>query len=222
MLRKTMPDNNKEHKDTKEHYRHIMLYYFRKGKSATQTCKKIHKVYGSDAVTSSTCRKWFQKFKDGNYEVKDAYRAGRPVITDVNKLRELVEDDRGLSAREIGKELNIAGATVSRHVKMLGLTRRKPDKKDRERAREVKKINSNLTKKANFYFFFKFSSFMHKHKPNKFKYRFPYKFPCRFLYKIPYRFQYKFPCRQFKRRGKIINVKESEKYYIIVKSQTLK
>ena len=32
--------------ENKEHFRHIMLYYFRKGKNASQTQKKICAVYG--------------------------------------------------------------------------------------------------------------------------------------------------------------------------------
>ena len=37
-----------------------MLYYFEKGKNATETNKKkIHAVYGEGAVTDRTCQKWF-------------------------------------------------------------------------------------------------------------------------------------------------------------------
>ena len=39
-----------------------MLYYFKKGKNATETQKPIRAVYGEDAVTDQTCRRWFAKF----------------------------------------------------------------------------------------------------------------------------------------------------------------
>ena len=39
-----------------------MLYYFKKGKNATETQKKICAVYGEGAVTDQTCQKWFVKF----------------------------------------------------------------------------------------------------------------------------------------------------------------
>ena len=40
-----------------------MLYYFKKGKNATQThTQKICAVYGEDAVTDRMCQKWFAKF----------------------------------------------------------------------------------------------------------------------------------------------------------------
>ena len=44
------------------HFQHIMLYYFKKGKNATETQKKICAVCGEGAVTDRMCQKWFVKF----------------------------------------------------------------------------------------------------------------------------------------------------------------
>ena len=44
-----------------QHFWHIMLYYFKKGKNATET-KRICAVYGEGAVTDRTYEKWFVKF----------------------------------------------------------------------------------------------------------------------------------------------------------------
>ena len=42
---------------------HIMFYYFKKGKNATEThIKKIRTVYREGAVTDQMCQKWFVKF----------------------------------------------------------------------------------------------------------------------------------------------------------------
>ena len=43
--------------EKKQHFRHIMLYYFKKGKNATETQKKICAVYGEGAVTDRMCQK---------------------------------------------------------------------------------------------------------------------------------------------------------------------
>ena len=37
--------------ENKQHHGHIMLYYFKKGKKAIETQKKICAVYGEGAVT---------------------------------------------------------------------------------------------------------------------------------------------------------------------------
>ena len=38
-----------------QHFQHIMLYYLKKGKNATEMPKKICAVYGEGAVTDQTC-----------------------------------------------------------------------------------------------------------------------------------------------------------------------
>ncbi|EFN83120.1 hypothetical protein EAI_10359, partial [Harpegnathos saltator] len=39
------------------HYRHILLYYFKKGKRAADAHKKICRAYGDDALTERVCQK---------------------------------------------------------------------------------------------------------------------------------------------------------------------
>ena len=50
----------------------IMFYYFKKGKNATETHKKICAVYGEGAVTDRTCQKWFAKSSTGDSSLDDA------------------------------------------------------------------------------------------------------------------------------------------------------
>ena len=65
--------------EKKQHFPHIMLYYFKKGKNATETQKKICTVYGEGAVTDRTCQKWFAKFRAGDFLLDNAPLPGRPV-----------------------------------------------------------------------------------------------------------------------------------------------
>ncbi|KZC11637.1 Histone-lysine N-methyltransferase SETMAR, partial [Dufourea novaeangliae] len=81
----------------KKHFRHIMLLYYRKDRNASQTCKKICTVYEVDAIDDSTCRKWFRKFENGNFYLKDAFRPGRPVATDSDKLKALIDSNRHIT-----------------------------------------------------------------------------------------------------------------------------
>ena len=52
--------------ENKQHSRHSMLYYFKKGKNTTETQKKICAVYEEGAVTDQRCEKWFVKFRAGD------------------------------------------------------------------------------------------------------------------------------------------------------------
>ena len=42
--------------EKKQHFQHIMLYYFKTGKNATKTQKTICAVYGEGAMTYRTCQ----------------------------------------------------------------------------------------------------------------------------------------------------------------------
>ena len=55
-----------------------MLYYFKKGKNATET-KKICAAYGEGSMTDWMCQKWFVKFSAGDFFLDDVPRSCRPV-----------------------------------------------------------------------------------------------------------------------------------------------
>ena len=63
-----------------------MLYYFKKGKNANETHKKICAVYGEGAVTDRTCQKWFAKFCAGDFSLDDGPRLGRQVEDGSNQI----------------------------------------------------------------------------------------------------------------------------------------
>ena len=63
----------------KQHFQHIMLYYFKKGKNATEMQKKICATYGEGAVTDRTCQKWFETFCAGDFSMDNASRSGSSV-----------------------------------------------------------------------------------------------------------------------------------------------
>ena len=72
-----------------QHFWHILLYYFKKGKNATETQKKICVVDGEGAVTDQTCQKWFVKFCAGDFLLDDALWSGKPVEVDRDQIETL-------------------------------------------------------------------------------------------------------------------------------------
>ena len=53
--------------ENKQHFRHITLYYFKKGKKETTETRKICEACGESAVTAQMCQKWFAKFHAGDF-----------------------------------------------------------------------------------------------------------------------------------------------------------
>jgi len=68
--------------ENKVHFRHLMLFFYRKGKNVTQTANKICTVYGEDAVAEKTVRKWFARFKVSDFEDQE-----RPDLPSQMKIR---------------------------------------------------------------------------------------------------------------------------------------
>jgi len=66
--------------ENKVHFRHLMLFYFWKGKNVAQIAKKICIVYGDSAVAESTVRKWFTRFRNGNFDWEENVPAGLQLL----------------------------------------------------------------------------------------------------------------------------------------------
>ena len=68
---------------------HVILYYFKKVKNATETHThtKICTVYGEGAETHQMCQKWFVKFPAGDFSLDNAPWSGRPVEVDISQIR---------------------------------------------------------------------------------------------------------------------------------------
>ena len=55
----------------KQHFWHIMLYYYKKRKIATEMQIKICVVYGECAVIDQMHQKWLVKFLAGDFSLDD-------------------------------------------------------------------------------------------------------------------------------------------------------
>ena len=79
-----------------QRFQHIMLYYFKKGKNAseTQTKKKICAVYGEGAVTDGMCQKWLAKLCARYFSLDDAPWSGRPAEVDSDQIETLIENSQ--------------------------------------------------------------------------------------------------------------------------------
>ena len=108
----------------KENIRHILQYYYDKGKNASHAANKICAVYGHDTVSISTAQRWFQRFRSGADVIEDAPRSVRPGVENCDKIAELIERDRHSSSRSIGQELGMSHQTVINHLKKIGFKKK--------------------------------------------------------------------------------------------------
>ena len=60
------------------HLREVLIFFFHAKKSAAEAHREFQKVYGDAAISETTCRDWFRRFKDGDFDVDDRPREGKP------------------------------------------------------------------------------------------------------------------------------------------------
>ena len=106
--------------EKKQHFWHIMLYYFKKGKNTTEAQKKICVVYGEGAVTDRMCQKWFVKFRAGDFSLDNAPRSGRPVEVDSDQIETLIENNQPYTTRQIANILKISKSSIENYLHQLG------------------------------------------------------------------------------------------------------
>ncbi|GFU23331.1 histone-lysine N-methyltransferase SETMAR [Nephila pilipes] len=67
--------------NNKRSIRHCILFLFDQGMKANGAVKKITYTYG-DVLKLNKCHRWFKELKNGNRNLKDAARKGRPTKLD--------------------------------------------------------------------------------------------------------------------------------------------
>jgi len=57
-------------KFSKEHFRHLLFYFFNKKKIAVD-CRKLVKIYGEYSSSIKTYEYWFRQFRSNDFDVSD-------------------------------------------------------------------------------------------------------------------------------------------------------
>ena len=60
------------------HLREVLIFFFHSKKTAAEAHRELQKVYGDAASSKTTYCDWFRRFKDGDFDVDDSPREGRP------------------------------------------------------------------------------------------------------------------------------------------------
>ncbi|KAG5319036.1 MOS1T transposase, partial [Pseudoatta argentina] len=66
----------------KVYLRGILLHYFIQKKSAAEAHRILVQTYGDNALSDTTCRDWFRRFKNNDFELEDKERSGKILQVD--------------------------------------------------------------------------------------------------------------------------------------------
>ena len=70
-----------------------MLYFLDLKKSAAEAHRLLEETYGEAALSERSCREWFQKFKNGEFDMEDSERSERPNVYEDFELEALLDQN---------------------------------------------------------------------------------------------------------------------------------
>ncbi|KAG5315241.1 MOS1T transposase, partial [Pseudoatta argentina] len=70
----------------------ILLHYFIQKKSAAEAHRILVETYGDNALSDTTCRDWFRRFKNNDFELEDKERSGAPKKFQDKELEQLLDE----------------------------------------------------------------------------------------------------------------------------------
>ncbi|KAG5325609.1 MOS1T transposase, partial [Pseudoatta argentina] len=97
------------------------FHLFRSMKSAAEAHRILVQTYGDNALSDTTCRDWFRRFKNNDFQLEDKERSGAPKKFQDKELEQLLDEDPSQTLSELGKILQVDESTVSKRLKGLGM-----------------------------------------------------------------------------------------------------
>jgi len=104
----------------------LLRHYWKKSYSAARATREICEVEGDSFVSERTAQKWFKRFKEGETDVKDKQRCGRPRTIDEEMLETAVKENPNFSSRVLADDFNVSQSAVVQHLHNLGFLSRRP------------------------------------------------------------------------------------------------
>jgi transposase len=103
--------------------RAVIEFLVKKGNSAGVIYERLRGVYGDVCMGASSVRRWVKHFKDGNTDIADQPRCGRPRTAAAErkkqKVNELIRQDGRITVREITEQLGVGHHEVQEMMEIL-------------------------------------------------------------------------------------------------------
>ncbi|GFV28990.1 mariner Mos1 transposase [Trichonephila clavipes] len=58
------------------HLREVLIFCFNMKRYVAEAHRMLSNTYGEVAISERTCREWFQRFKNGDFDVEDQHAFG--------------------------------------------------------------------------------------------------------------------------------------------------
>ncbi|GFT92622.1 mariner Mos1 transposase [Trichonephila clavipes] len=90
-------------------------------KSTAEAHRMLSNTYGRAAISERTCREWFRRFKNGDFEVENQHGGGREKSFEDAELEALLDQDSCQTQQELSGSLGVAQQAISERLKVMGM-----------------------------------------------------------------------------------------------------
>ena len=104
----------------KQHFQYLLFFAFHRGQKAAEAVQDICMVYGEGVIGESMARKWFAKFKNGNFDIDDMPHSRRPSEFDKDHLKALSKEESHQTSRELAEKMNCNQNMILNHLHSMG------------------------------------------------------------------------------------------------------
>ena len=80
-------------KPKRRNFRELLIYFLNVKKSAAEAHRFLVETYGEAVLCERSCCEWFQKFKNGEFDIEDKECSGRPKVYEDAELEALLDQD---------------------------------------------------------------------------------------------------------------------------------
>ncbi|EGI70771.1 Mariner Mos1 transposase [Acromyrmex echinatior] len=102
------------------HLQEILIFCFNMKKSAAETHRMISNTYSEAAISERTCREWFQRFKNGDFDIEDWHSGGREKVIEKEDCRIGGLLDSCQNQEELARSLGVTQQVISK-LKVMGM-----------------------------------------------------------------------------------------------------
>ena len=81
-------------------------------------------VYGKGVIGESTARKWFAKFKNGNFDINAMPHSKRPSEFNEDHLKALLKEESHQTSCELAEKINCNQKTILNHLHAMGFAQK--------------------------------------------------------------------------------------------------
>ncbi|KAG5323790.1 MOS1T transposase, partial [Pseudoatta argentina] len=88
-------------------------------KSAAEAHRMLLNTYDEVAISERMCRGWFQRFKNGDFDVEDRHSSRREKVFKDAELEALLDQDSCQNQEELARSLGVTQQAISKRLKVM-------------------------------------------------------------------------------------------------------